>query len=486
MKKTICIVHYNTPEFTEATIKSVRKTGTDWPIVVFDNSTERPFKRRMRGLKVYDNTQQQIVNFDEELAKYPDKCWDMARKSNWGSIKHMMSVQKLWELVPDGFILLESDALVTKNIEFLWDEQFAACGKVDYTSKRTRYRQPDRLLPYLCYLNVPLLKENGAKYYDPTRSWGLQPGGKVIWNNWYDTGAPILEDIRKTKPQLVCRVWPELHNYYVHYQGASWRAKDLDSQLVFLSQHEKLWKPWEKQDAKIYICAHSDFEKRVYNPIFEVADARKPSGKAAKDVAPDGLPGSFYSEILTYQRIAAKKTLPAMVGFCGYRKYFDFMDDVPDLSKVKCIVARNMDMRMSMHEQYRSFSNVDDIDLLTQIINETAPDFAHPWLMALRRYSLHPYSMFIMPSKDFREMMKLVSSLLKEWVQRVGVENVESRVTSDPAKYNIGASPYCTVQNALRMGGNLGERIISAWIDWKFPDAQQVPVKITQEKVVNP
>lgn len=486
MKKTICIVHFNTPELTEAAVQSVRKTGTDWPIVIFDNSDKRPFKRRMRGLKVYDNTQQQIVNFDEELAKYPNKCWDMAKLSNWGSIKHMMSVQKLWELVPDGFILLESDALVKKNIEFLWDEQFAAAGNIERMEKRTIHRQPDRLMPYLCYLNVPLLKANGAKYYDPKRSWGLQPGGKANWNNWYDTGASVLADIRKTKPQLVCRVWHDLYNYYEHYQGGSWRTNDIEAQKAFLSQHEKLWKPWPKQDAKIYICAHSDFKRRVYNPIYEVADARKPNGKAAKDVAPDGLPGSFYSEILTYQRIAAKKTLPSMVGFCGYRKYFDFMDDVPDLLQAGCIVAQNMDMRMSMREQYRSFSNVEDIDLLTEIINAKTKDFAQPWQMALRRYSLHPYSMFIMPSKEFRRMMKLVTDLLEEWVKQVGVENIESRVTDQPTKYNIGASSYCTIQNALRMGGNLGERIISAWIDWQFPDAQQVPVKITQDKVVNP
>ena len=45
-------------------------------------------------------------------------------------MKHMMSVQKLWELVPNGFILLESDVLLKKSIDFLWDERFAATGKV--------------------------------------------------------------------------------------------------------------------------------------------------------------------------------------------------------------------------------------------------------------------------------------------------------------------------------------------------------------------
>ena len=43
----------------------------------------------------------------------------MAKKVNHGSVKHILSVQKLWELLPDGFILLESDVLIKKNFDFL-------------------------------------------------------------------------------------------------------------------------------------------------------------------------------------------------------------------------------------------------------------------------------------------------------------------------------------------------------------------------------
>ena len=40
MKKTIAIIHFNTPELTECCIMSIRKQGCDWPVVVFDNSRE--------------------------------------------------------------------------------------------------------------------------------------------------------------------------------------------------------------------------------------------------------------------------------------------------------------------------------------------------------------------------------------------------------------------------------------------------------------
>ena len=73
MKKTVAIVHYNTPELTEACILSIRKHGCDCPIVVFDNSREvtwpagedmpertieaHQFTRRMKGVKVIDKVE---------------------------------------------------------------------------------------------------------------------------------------------------------------------------------------------------------------------------------------------------------------------------------------------------------------------------------------------------------------------------------------------------------------------------------------------
>ena len=253
-QKEIAIVHFNTPELTEAAIRSVRKhCTTDYHFTILDNSDKRPFNRRMRGVKVIDNTKGQIIDFEKELAKYPDKEWEMAKLSNHGSAKHIMSVQKLWELLPDGFILMESDVLITKNFDFLWNEDFAACGKVQYF--RNRRKEKDRLLPWLCYMNVPKLTANGARYFDQMRCWNLQPGEDNPGNHW-DTGACLLDDIRKTKPALVCRCYPNLDNYYLHYNGGSWRVNDLEQQLAWLNLHRELWEMEAPVDSKdVAICA---------------------------------------------------------------------------------------------------------------------------------------------------------------------------------------------------------------------------------------
>lgn len=474
--KTICIVHYNTPELTEKAILSVRKWCLeDIRVIVFDNSDARPFKRRLDKttfgtVKVIDNTKGKVINFEKELEKYPDKEWDIARLSNWGSMKHMLSVQKLWEMVPEGFVLMDSDVLIRKDISFLWNEEYAAVGKAQWLKSKGMF-QPDRLMPYLLYMNVPKLVENGARFFDPERSWGLQKGLKNI-NNYYDTGACLFEDIRNTKPQLVALLYNNLEDWFFHYGEASWRRNSVDDQLQWLERHKECWEPWQKQDAKIYICTHRDFKPQVFNSgVYEIADARD----YGDDVAPNGLRGSFYSEILTYQRLAAKKTLPKMIGFCGWRKYWRFRDQVPDLEKAGCIVSENLNLGMTMRKHYDSFSNVEDLDLCTQIIDEQHKEFSEAWHKAIDSRLLHPFSMFVMPSKDFREMMKLVSSVLDEFVKRAG--DIDKRV-SNADKYHQLKHP----EEAYRIGGNLGERMISAWIDWKMPDAKQVQVDVTAQK----
>jgi hypothetical protein len=38
----------------------------------------------------------------------------------------------------------------------------------------------------------------------------------------------------------------------------------------------------------------------------------------------------------------------------------------------------------------------------------------------------------------------------------------------------------------MRVGGQMAERINSAWMDYKFPNAAQFPLRVTQEKIEVP
>lgn len=247
-EKTVAIVHYNTPELTEATILSLRKHGGEnYKVVIFDNSDSRPWKKKMRGVRRIDNTKGQIIDFDAELAKYPDKCPELGVNGQcfYGSDKHMMSIQALFDLLPDGFLLMDSDVLLKANVDFMFMEEECVCGHIQTADKSHNAFGIERLVPMLCWINVPMCKSCCIDYWDPARSWGLHPGGKRNKANWYDTGASFLEDIRSHK-NGACGKRIDIRPLMEHLQSGSWRNSGESRQREWLEAHTDLWKPESK------------------------------------------------------------------------------------------------------------------------------------------------------------------------------------------------------------------------------------------------
>lgn len=261
MKRTAAIIHFNTPELTEACIQSIRKHGgKDYRVIVFDNSRDltippgaqgndpkqettikaRPFRKRIKGVEVIDNTKGQVIDFDQFLSDYPDRNRRLGvwKSSVWGSAKHIRTVQYLWEHIAQPFILVESDTLLKGDINDLWREEYSFVGYVQRNQHGNRFKVP-RILPMLCFMNVPRLQQEGARYFDPQRCWGLQ-ADENSRGNWYDTGACMLDDILKARPRLK-GLHIDIRNYIVHYGGGSWHQNDLKRQADWLKANEALW-----------------------------------------------------------------------------------------------------------------------------------------------------------------------------------------------------------------------------------------------------
>ena len=72
--RVVAMIHFNTPEITEAAVQSIRKHGGEkYEIVIFDNSADstttlgtnyaRPFTAKLPGVTVIDNTKGQVIDF---------------------------------------------------------------------------------------------------------------------------------------------------------------------------------------------------------------------------------------------------------------------------------------------------------------------------------------------------------------------------------------------------------------------------------------
>ena len=252
-QKTVAIIHYNTPELTEAAILSLRKHGgEDYHVTVFDNSAPaidqktgeryeaRPFTAEMPGVTVIDNTKGQVIDFEKELAKYPDKSPDIGCQKScvYGSDKHMMSVQYLMDhVLTDGFLLMDSDILIRQSVDFMFQEDQCCVGHVTNCSGPKAY---PRLAPMLLWINSKMCKEGGAVFFDPDRSWALNPGGFGNKKNGWDTGAALLQDIKTKKPQCHGKRI-DIRPLMFHFGSGSWFKNDAGRQQQWLQEHRDLW-----------------------------------------------------------------------------------------------------------------------------------------------------------------------------------------------------------------------------------------------------
>ena len=329
----VAIVHYNTPELTRACIGSLIYNGgieDRLRIVVFDNSDREPFGAAS-GVTVIDNTKGQVIDFDAELAKFPDRCDAIGVFGDcvYGSAKHMMTVQKLWELIPQGFVLMESDVLIKKSIAHLWNEEFATVGH-NQMAQPQNPMQIGRICPMLCYMNVPLLVKHGARYFDPARTYGLLAGGRENRNNWYDTGAVLFEDVKNTKPWLKGK-HVDIRELVEHYASGSWRRNDPKEQKRWVEAHRHLFPSEERikentdrfykhieetrEPCKVAVCAIGRLENRYavewvehykrlgVDKIFIYDDNRPEDGEHFADVLQPYIDNGFVEIIPALERL---------------------------------------------------------------------------------------------------------------------------------------------------------------------------------------
>ena len=225
----ILTVHYNNPLLAEGLVRSVRKF-TDCKITIFDNSDEEPLKEQMDGVEVIDNTKGQIFDFEEFLKQFPDRKPGLF--SSFGSAMHTKSVDACFDLIPDGFILMDSDVLVKKDFSWIWDEDCAFVGEMKSDGPKGCY--VTRLLPFLCYINVPMCKAHGVRYFNGEYMWNLTT---KIPNTWYDTGAWLMKDcLDKGLPNKTF----EVSDYIEHFGHGSHEFLNVDY-YDWLMENKNLW-----------------------------------------------------------------------------------------------------------------------------------------------------------------------------------------------------------------------------------------------------
>ena len=257
MKKNILIIHYNTPYLTECLVRSINLFVKDAIIYIFDNSNEKPFTAKFDNLTVFDNTKGQIINFDKWLENYPNRKMSGGRLNKWGSAKHCYSVEKCMELIDDGFILLDSDVLLKRDISNLIDDKTIFTGEV-VTQPNSSVK---RVLPFICYINVKMCKEKGVHYLDDNYMHGLWKNGVA---DRYDTGGGFYMGAKDYPSRPI-----SYSEYVVHFGHGSWNKIGKKNQYTAEEWLKMFRRYWSNETNKkvVYTCITSDYD-RLSNPKF--------------------------------------------------------------------------------------------------------------------------------------------------------------------------------------------------------------------------
>lgn len=234
------IVHYNTPELTIACICSVLKLHPNAILKVFDNSDLRPLENLWDNVQIIDNTKNQYLNFNKIIIDQNEKfkiteAEKIKQKngSNYGSFKHSISVQWIFENEKEDFILLDSDILLKKPIDFL-DKKYACVSDV---------LEPNiRIFPFISYFNLPLLNEQKIKFCDYVNILPYTDTKEC------DTGGFLYHQIQNKKLPFLKINYTD---YIEHYGNGSWKSKNSchdktfnisnNTALEWIYKYKNLW-----------------------------------------------------------------------------------------------------------------------------------------------------------------------------------------------------------------------------------------------------
>ena len=226
-KINICIIHYNTPELTNALIKSINKNVKRAFIYLFDNSDKKPFTYEYNNMLYLDNTNGKYINFNKWLDNYPTRLQSKEHIGNYGSARHSISVQKCIELINDNFILMDSDILLKRDVSGFVNNKYIYVGE---TEKQGNGKY--RILPFCLFINVKMCKKYNVPWFDANYMHGLHLTKEA---DKYDTGGAFYIHTRNYPHKNVT-----LKSFIVHYKGGSWEEKYMKEHNLTLTSKEWL------------------------------------------------------------------------------------------------------------------------------------------------------------------------------------------------------------------------------------------------------
>ena len=186
--------------------------------------------------------------------------------------------------------------------------------------------------------------------------------------------------------------------------------------------------------------------------------------------------------------VAKNYPMKKYVGFTQYRKRFehkDYFHNVDDVFKEHdAILGSPIHLKISIKEHYAMMHNVKDLDEMSAMLNEKAPQVGKLFDKLMNGKMLFTNNCFIMKQEDFLRYVDFIQKYMTMYMDRLGIKSYEdcvARVENDKEGYLKKYSPNNTVEYQARFLAYVLERLTNVFyiMNFKNPKFEKL---VTVEK----
>ncbi len=235
----------------------------------------------------------------------------------------------------------------------------------------------------------------------------------------------------------------------------------------------------EKLD--IFIGTHKDFDCKVTNPIYKIISNCELKNNYNLECYCDNIGDNiskynpYMNEMTMFFWLYKNYQIKDYIGFCHYRRYFSFLDNVIDVENIlnnnDIILLEKTKFICPVYKQYSHCHNLLDLKELCEIIHKLYPEYDQSCYDVLNGNELYSCNMFIMKRDDFIKYCDFAFNVFFEFMSNndyYDINNIEKHVIENSNSYLKTFSPNDTIAYQKRFIGFLSERLFSIFVCHNF------------------
>jgi hypothetical protein len=219
----------------------------------------------------------------------------------------------------------------------------------------------------------------------------------------------------------------------------------------------------------IFICTHKDFTPIVKSDSYKIVSTNKLCGSynlgviQSENTTGTPLDDKFWSEILHMKYVSDRIELKEFVGFCHYRRYFSYLDNIPEIKENECIALKRFKFPFSIKEQYEACHNIEDLKIAIDVVKNKYPEYYSELEKYLNGNLMYPCNMFVMHNSKFREYIDFLFNIFDGYFKITGTD-IRKRINGNSEKY-LRSNNF---DYQYRIGGFLAERLTGVFLIHNF------------------